>query len=422
MVISYIMGWGDAVHSHHYSLIFWSNFFFMLLKLHPLLCSANDSGESRWATEVSAVDVSCNEFLLTSLTGFYCFSHTKWEQCFVLQITVHRLHLSRSSFQILECHDILYRFVWEEFECIYFLLWYFQLLCVQSEFKSTSWCKNLLPVKLSQLPYKTSCGQTSWSQHPLQFHRPLLSEKRWWKPDWSVLHFNAVAFQTLVGSPMWSEAVWWNMEGSIQFMVSTASPLIQRMIDNIQYYYETQHPSLLDVDQLMVLLSEPGDVNEVAEFHTRDDEVGEMDLISTPPLTWEAVHGKMAIQIAEDFENFPNQSQKPLVRNQFSIVRTATKEDMVMFQQWTEQSQPTVIEEHDEHLSFFQADLANPDVVPIKSHALVRTNPHPSHAEHHIPSPNVQYITFLSCSVLKSFSKLTNFIHTKSLSGIWKKL
>ena len=78
--------------------------------------------------------------------------------------------------------------------------------------------------------------------------------------------------------------------------------------------------------------------------------------------------------------------------NQFSIVRTATKEDMVVFQQWTEQSQPTAIEERDEHSSFFQANLGSPDVVPIESHALVRTNPHPSHAEHHIPSPDVHHL------------------------------
>ena len=80
------------------------------------------------------------------------------------------------------------------------------------------------------------------------------------------------------------------------------------MMDNIQYYYETQHPFPLDVDQLMVISSEPGDVDEAAEFYTRDDEAGETDLIPTPPLTREAVHGKMAVQIAEDFEIFPNQS------------------------------------------------------------------------------------------------------------------
>ena len=163
-------------------------------------------------------------------------------------------------------------------------------------------------------------------------------------------------------------------------------------MDNIQYYYETQCPSPSDVDQSTVILSESRDIDEAAEFHTRDDETGKMDLIPTPPLTQEAVHGKIAVQITEDFEIFPNQSQKPLVMNQFSIVHTATKEDMVAFQQWTEQSQPTAIEECDKHSSFFQADLADPDVVPIKSHTLVRTNLHPSYTEHHIPSPNVHHL------------------------------
>ena len=37
MVISYIMGWGDSVHSHHYSPIYWSTFLRALFKSDPSL-------------------------------------------------------------------------------------------------------------------------------------------------------------------------------------------------------------------------------------------------------------------------------------------------------------------------------------------------------------------------------------------------
>lgn len=43
MVVSYIMGWGDVMCSHHYSPIYWSTFIRMLLENHPTLRRSNDN-------------------------------------------------------------------------------------------------------------------------------------------------------------------------------------------------------------------------------------------------------------------------------------------------------------------------------------------------------------------------------------------
>ncbi|KAG1744831.1 hypothetical protein EDB19DRAFT_1906541 [Suillus lakei] len=45
MVISYLMGWGDTYHSHHYSLVHWSSFISALLKDFPALRCTQGSEE-----------------------------------------------------------------------------------------------------------------------------------------------------------------------------------------------------------------------------------------------------------------------------------------------------------------------------------------------------------------------------------------
>jgi hypothetical protein len=35
MVMSYLMGWGDIYHSHHYTAIFWSSFTGAILREFP---------------------------------------------------------------------------------------------------------------------------------------------------------------------------------------------------------------------------------------------------------------------------------------------------------------------------------------------------------------------------------------------------
>ncbi|KAF8545974.1 hypothetical protein OG21DRAFT_1528133 [Imleria badia] len=77
-----------------------------------------------------------------------------------------------------------------------------------------------------------------------------------------------------------------------------------RTIDNIQYYYDSQRPELsFESNDSAPTYTEIQDREE--QVVANNQEQMEEDSCPASPLSQDALHGKMAVQIADDFEIFP---------------------------------------------------------------------------------------------------------------------
>ena len=144
----------------------------------------------------------------------------------------------------------------------------------------------------------------------------------------------------------------------------TISPMFHRMIDNIQYYYDYQRPeSSIEPDVSNLTATEIED----SEGTNAANELQQTEQGSRPPspLSRDALHGKMAVQIADDLEIFSNEINTMSSEFPPSVVRAATQDDISALTQWLKDSE-TADEEPEQDITSPNTSCdTSPDVIPL---------------------------------------------------------
>ncbi|KAF8546298.1 hypothetical protein OG21DRAFT_1527921 [Imleria badia] len=110
----------------------------------------------------------------------------------------------------------------------------------------------------------------------------------------------------------------------------TTSSSVQRMMDNIQYYYECQHSDTQQEDgsgsedNAFTFVDKTTRILETENGNEQSELPGEL----SPALSREAVHGKAAIQIAQELGIFTNSPTCHSPTHTFPVTQSITQHDV----------------------------------------------------------------------------------------------
>lgn len=154
--------------------------------------------------------------------------------------------------------------------------------------------------------------------------------------------------------------------------VSTVTATTRRMIDNIQYYHECQRTDVhTEEDDISALECEGPSDAPLGE--STQELFGFSDDTVPPSVSREELHGKMAVNIAQEVGIFASQRASFTMPEEYRGVRTVTREDLASLDKWKAELEHTdpmtgVLS----HNSFSIDTGALPDVVHVEEN--VRSN------------------------------------------------